>query len=215
MKIFIDTANISEIRRAAAMGIVAGVTTNPSLVAREGRDFKETLKEILEIVDGPISAEVVSTDAKGMISEGIELSSIHKNIVIKVPMTEDGLQATKVLSEKGIGVNVTLIFTPSQALLAARAGAAYVSPFVGRLDDIGERGMYIVKRIADIFKLHSIGAEIISASVRSPQAALESAEAGAHIGTLPFKVIEKMLHHHLTDAGIERFLADWKKFEER
>ena len=215
MKIFIDTANISEIKRAAAMGIVAGVTTNPSLVAREGRDFKETLKEILEIVDGPISAEVVSIDAKGMIEEGIELSSIHKNIVIKVPMTEDGLQATKVLSEKGIGVNVTLIFTPSQALLAARAGASYVSPFVGRLDDIGERGMDIVRRIADIFKLHSIEAEIISASIRSPQAALESAEAGAHIGTLPFKVIEKMLYHHLTDSGIERFLADWKKFEER
>jgi len=215
MKIFIDTANISEIKRAADMGIIAGVTTNPSLVAREGRDFKETLKEILEIVDGPISAEVVSTDAKGMIAEGIELSSIHKNIIIKVPMTEDGLKATKVLSDKGVGVNVTLIFTPSQALLAARAGAAYVSPFVGRLDDIGERGMDIVERIAGIFKLHNIKAEIISASIRSPQAAVESAEAGAHIGTLPFKVIEKMLHHHLTDAGLERFLADWKKYEER
>jgi len=215
MKIFIDTANISEIKRAADMGIIAGVTTNPSLVAREGRDFKETLKEILEIVDGPISAEVVSTDAKGMIAEGIELSSIHKNIIIKVPMTEDGLKATKVLSDRGVGVNVTLIFTPSQALLAARAGAAYVSPFVGRLDDIGERGMDIVERIAGIFKLHNIKAEIISASIRSPQAAVESAEAGAHIGTLPFKVIEKMLHHHLTDAGLERFLADWKKYEER
>ena len=215
MKIFIDTANIGEIKRAADMGVVAGVTTNPSLVAREGRDFKETLREILEIVDGPVSAEVVSTDSEGMVKEGVELASIHKNIVIKVPLTEEGLKATKIMSSKGIRVNVTLIFTPSQALLAARAGAAYVSPFVGRLDDIGERGMEVVRRTAEIFKSHDIKAEIISASIRSPQAAIESAEAGAHIGTLPFKVIEKMLYHHLTDAGLERFLADWKKYSER
>lgn len=215
MKIFVDTANIDEIRRAAEMGVIAGVTTNPSLVAKEGRDFNETLKEILDIVDGPISAEVVSTDSQGMIAEGTELSAIHDNIVIKIPMTEDGMKATKILSDRGIKVNVTLIFTPAQALLAARAGAAYVSPFVGRLGDIGEDGMEVVKKIAEIFKLHNIETEIISASIRSAQAALESAEAGAHIGTLPFKVIEKMLHHHLTDAGIERFLNDWKKFEER
>jgi len=210
MKIFIDTANVEDIRKANDMGIVAGVTTNPSLIAKEGRDFVEVVKEITTIVDGPISAEVVSLEADGMVEEAVPLAKIHKNIIIKVPMTVEGLKAARILKEKGIRTNVTLVFTANQALLAARAGAAYVSPFVGRLDDIGEDGCYLVEKIAAIFEIHGIETEIIAASIRSPLHAERVAMAGAHIATLPYKVIEQMTHHHLTDAGIERFLKDWE-----
>ena len=210
MKIFIDTANIEEIKRANNMGIIAGVTTNPSLIAREGRDFKQVVKEITDIVDGPISAEVISLEVKGMLQEAYELAKIHKNIVIKLPLTENGLTACSRLTKDGIKTNVTLIFTPSQALLAARAGATYVSPFLGRLDDIGEDGLILIEEIATIFRVHNIKSEIIAASIRNPLHAKEAAKRGAHVGTLPFGVIQKMLQHHLTDAGIERFLKDWE-----
>ncbi len=212
MKIFIDTANVEEIKRANDMGVICGVTTNPSLIAREGRDFKEVVKEITEIVDGPISAEVISLDSKGMLEEAEDLVKIHKNIVIKLPMTEEGLKACKELTKKGVKTNVTLIFTPSQALLAARAGATFVSPFLGRLDDIGVDGISLIKEVATIFEIHNIKSEIIAASIRNPLHATEAAKAGAHIGTLPFGTIEKMLMHPLTDAGIERFLKDWEGF---
>lgn len=210
MKIFIDTANVEDIKKAHAMGIVAGVTTNPSLIAKEGRDFVEVVKEITTIVDGPISAEVVSLEADGMVEEALPLAAIHKNIIIKVPMTSEGLKAVHLLKEKGIKTNVTLVFSASQALLAARAGAAYVSPFVGRLDDIGEDGGLLVEKIVAIFDLHGIETEIIAASIRSPLHAEHAALSGAHIATLPFKVIEQMTKHHLTDAGIVRFLKDWE-----
>ncbi len=212
MKIFIDTANVEEIKRANDMGVICGVTTNPSLIAREGRDFKEVVREITEIVDGPISAEVISLDSKGMLEEAEDLVKIHKNIVIKLPMTEEGLKACKELTKKGVKTNVTLIFTPSQALLAARAGATFVSPFLGRLDDIGVDGISLIKEVATIFEIHNIKSEIIAASIRNPLHATEAAKAGAHIGTLPFGTIEKMLMHPLTDAGIERFLKDWEGF---
>ena len=210
MKIFIDTANVSEIREANEWGVVCGVTTNPSLIAREGRDFKEVVTEITSIVDGPISAEVISLEADGMVSEALELSKIHPNIVIKIPMTKEGLKAVKQLSAKGIKTNVTLIFSPAQALLAAKAGASYVSPFVGRLNDIASCGNNLISEIAEMFDLHAIDTEIIAASIRSPQDAVDAALAGAHIGTIPYKVLEQMLHHPLTDAGIERFLKDWE-----
>lgn len=210
MKIFIDTANVSEIREANEWGVVCGVTTNPSLIAREGRDFKEVVTEITSIVDGPISAEVISLEADGMVSEALELSKIHSNIVIKIPMTKEGLKAVKQLSAKGIKTNVTLIFSPAQALLAARAGASYVSPFVGRLNDIASCGNNLISEIAEMFDLHAIDTEIIAASIRSPQDAVDAALAGAHIATIPYKVLEQMLHHPLTDAGIERFLKDWE-----
>ena len=210
MKIFIDTANIEEIRRANEMGVVCGVTTNPSLIAREGRDFKEVVREICSIVDGPISAEVISLDSEGMLNEAEDLAKIHKNIVIKLPMTEEGLKACSVLSKRGIKTNVTLIFTASQALLAARAGATYVSPFLGRLDDVGVDGCSLIKEIVEIFDKHSIKSEIIAASVRNPLHAKEAAKAGAHIGTLPFGTIKAMLLHPLTDAGIAKFLKDWE-----
>lgn len=213
MKIFIDTANIEEIKRANNMGVVAGVTTNPSLIAREGRDFKQVVKEITDIVDGPISAEVISLDVEGMLKEAYDLAKIHKNIVIKLPMTEAGLTTCSKLTKDGIKTNVTLIFTPSQALLAARAGATYVSPFLGRLDDIGEDGLDLIEDIAKIFAVHGIKSEIIAASVRNPLHATEAAKRGAHVGTLPFGVIEKMLQHHLTDAGIARFLKDWENMK--
>lgn len=213
MKIFIDTANIEEIKRANNMGVVAGVTTNPSLIAREGRDFKGVVKEITDIVDGPISAEVISLDVEGMLREAYELAKIHKNIVIKLPMTEAGLTTCAKLTKDGIKTNLTLIFTPSQALLAARAGATYVSPFLGRLDDIGENGLDLIEDIAKIFNVHGIKSEIIAASIRNPLHATEAAKRGAHVGTLPFGVIEKMLQHHLTDAGIERFLKDWENMK--
>lgn len=210
MKIFIETANVSEIREANGWGVVCGVTTNPSLIAREGRDFKEVVTEITSIVDGPISAEVISLEADGMVSGALELSKIHPNIVIKIPMTKEGLKAVEQLSAKSIKTNVTLIFSPAQALLAARAGASYVSPFVGRLNDIASCGNNLISEIAEMFDLHAIDTEIIAANIRSPQDAVDAALAGAHIATIPYKVLEQMLHHPLTDAGIERFLKDWE-----
>ena len=209
MKLFIDTANVNEIKEAAALGVICGVTTNPSLIAKEGRDFIETVKEITTIVDGPISAEVVAPDADGMVSEAQKLAALHENIVIKIPVTAEGLKAVKILSSMGIKTNVTLIFSPSQALLAARAGATYVSPFVGRLDDISSNGIALIADIAEIFAIHDIKTEIISASIRSPQSVVDSAKAGAHIATVPYKVITQMLSHPLTDSGIDRFMKDW------
>ena len=211
MKIFIDTANVEEIRAAAELGVICGVTTNPSLIAKEGRVFEEVIKEIATIVDGPISAEVVAPDADGMVAEAKEIAKIHKNIVIKIPMTLEGLKATKQLSALGIKTNVTLIFSATQALLAARAGATYVSPFVGRLDDISDSGINLVADIAEIFAIHDIPTEIISASIRGPQDVTDSAKAGAHIATIPYKVIVQMSKHPLTDAGIARFMEDWNK----
>lgn len=210
MKLFIDTANVKEIKEANEWGVICGVTTNPSLIAKEGRDFVEVVKEIASIVDGPISAEVISLDHDGMVKEARELAKIHKNIVIKVPMTAEGLKATKILSGEGIKTNVTLIFSAGQALLAARAGATFVSPFVGRLDDIGNNGMTLIKEITEIFFMHDIATEIISASIRHPIHAIESARAGAHIATVPFKVLDQMLKHPLTDIGIQKFLKDWE-----
>ncbi|MDY6968630.1 MAG: fructose-6-phosphate aldolase [Spirochaetota bacterium] len=210
MKIFIDTANIDEIKRINEFGILDGVTTNPSLIAKEGKDFKEIIKEISEIVDGPISAEAVSLEKDGMIKEARELSKIDDNIVIKIPMTEEGLKAVNVLSRDGIRTNVTLIFTPSQALLASKAGASFVSPFVGRLDDIGEFGMGIVRDIVDIFNNYDPPTEVIVASIRNPHHVIQAALMGAHIATIPYKVISAMFKHNLTDIGIERFLKDWE-----
>ncbi len=210
MKIFIDTANVNEIKEANDMGVICGVTTNPSLIAKEGRDFKEVIKEITEIVDGPISAEVISLDAENMIEEALPLAQIHDNIVIKLPMTIEGLKACKVLTSKGIKTNVTLIFTPSQALLAARAGATFVSPFLGRLDDVGVDSITLIKEIAEIFEKHNMKSEIIAASIRNPWHAKEAALAGAHIGTIPYSTIVSMTKHELTDKGIERFLKDWE-----
>lgn len=211
MKIFIDTANVEEIKKAAAFGILDGVTTNPSLIAKEGRDLKEVIEEICSIVDGPISAEVISLEAEKMVSEGRELAKLHKNIVIKIPMCEEGLKAVSVLSKEGIKTNVTLIFSAQQALLAAKAGATFVSPFVGRLDDIGNGGMQIISDIADIFDMYGIETEIISASIRTPMHVLEAAKVGSHIATIPYKVIMQMIKHPLTDIGIEKFLADYEK----
>ena len=210
MKIFIDTANVEEIRKANEMGVICGVTTNPSLIAKEGRVFKEVVAEIASIVDGPISAEVISLETDKMVEEALELSKIHKNIVIKIPMTAEGLKAVSILSKKGIKTNVTLIFSPSQALLAARAGASYVSPFVGRLNDISSDGNKLVESIAEIFDIHGITTEIIAASIRSPEDVADAALSGAHIATIPYKVICQMIKHPLTDAGIERFLKDWE-----
>jgi transaldolase len=212
MKFFIDTAKVEDIRRANDMGVICGVTTNPSLIAKEGRIFEEVIAEIASIVDGPISGEVKATtvDAEGMIAEGRQIAAIHPNMVVKIPMTEEGLKACNVLSKEGIKVNVTLIFTANQALLAARAGAAFVSPFLGRLDDISQRGVDLIREIADIFAVSDIKAEIIAASVRNPIHVTDCALAGADIATVPFKVIEQMLHHPLTDAGIEKFQADYK-----
>lgn len=210
MKIFIDTANTEEIRQANELGVICGVTTNPSLIAKEGRVFEEVVKEITSIVDGPISAEVISLDAEGMVKEARELAKIHKNIVIKIPMLPEGLKAVKVLASEGIKTNVTLIFSPAQALLAARAGASFVSPFIGRLDDISSTGNDLIEKVADIFAMHDIDTEIIAASIRSPQDAVDAALAGAHISTIPYKVILQMTKHPLTDIGIERFLKDWE-----
>jgi transaldolase len=215
MKFFIDTANVKEIREAASLGIVDGVTTNPSLVAKEGRDFKLVIHEICSIVDGPISAEAVSLEADKMVVEGEDLAKIHKNIVVKLPMTRDGLKATKVLADRGIKVNMTLVFSPTQALLAAKVGAAYVSPFVGRLDDISHYGMDLVRQIMAIYNNYGFGTEVIVASVRNPLHVVDAALAGAHIATIPFNVIEQMAKHPLTDIGIEKFLSDWKKVEKK
>ena len=211
MKLFIDTANIEEIKEAASWGILDGVTTNPSLIAKEGRDFQEVIKEIVEIVDGPISAEVIALDADKMVEEGEELAKIHKNIVIKVPMTKEGLKATKVFSQKGIPVNVTLVFSANQALLAAKAGATYVSPFLGRVDDIGSTGMDLIEEIISIFNIHGLDTQTIAASVRHPLHVTDAALAGSHVATVPFKVLKMMTDHPLTDIGIEKFLADWNK----
>ncbi len=210
MKLFIDTANVDDIREAYSLGVICGVTTNPSLIAREGRNFAQVVKEIASIVDGPISAEVISEDAPGMVAEAEELASIHPNIVVKIPMTAEGLKATSILAGKNIRTNVTLVFSANQALLAARAGATYVSPFIGRLDDISENGIELVQKIVEIFDLHQIKTEVIAASIRHPVHVTESARAGAHIATVPYKIIEQMISHPLTDAGIKRFLKDWE-----
>lgn len=212
MKFFIDTANVDDIRKANEMGVICGVTTNPSLIAKEGRDFNEVIKEIADIVDGPISGEVKATtvDAKGMIEEGKKIAAIHPNMVVKIPMTVEGLKACKALSDEGIKTNVTLIFTANQALLAARAGATYVSPFLGRLDDINVRGVDLIEEIAAIFNVAAIDTQIIAASVRNPIHVTDCALAGADIATVPYKVIEQMTKHPLTDAGIAKFQADYK-----
>ena len=214
MKFFIDTANFDEIKEAYSWGILSGVTTNPSLVAKEpGVNFHDRLREIAELVNGSVSGEVISLDAGGMIREGEELAAIHPNITVKLPMTPAGLQACKHFAEKGIKTNVTLIFSANQALMAARAGATYVSPFLGRLDDIGHNGVELISTIADIFTIHDIKTEIIAASIRHPQHVTEAALAGAHISTTPFNVLKKLFNHPLTDKGIEGFLADWAKRE--
>lgn len=210
MKLFIDTANFEEIKAAYEMGFIAGVTTNPSLIVKEKRDLKEVIKQIADLVEGPVSAEVIATTAPEMVEEAHELVKLGDNVVIKVPMTAEGLKAVSVLHKEGIKTNVTLIFSANQALLAARAGATYVSPFVGRLDDISFDGVTLIEDIADIFTLHGMSAEIIAASVRTPIHMTQCAKAGAHIATVPFKVLEQALHHPLTDAGLARFLADWE-----
>ncbi len=211
MKFFIDTGNIDEIRKGIELGLVDGVTTNPSLVAKENRDFDTVVKEILEIVKGPVSLEVVSEDASGMVEEGKKLAALAENVVVKVPMTEEGLKATKILSDMNISVNQTLIFSPLQALLAAKAGADYVSPFIGRLDDVAHYGMDLVEQILTIFDNYGFETEIIVASVRHPIHVLESALMGADIATVPYKVLAQLAKHPLTDIGLEKFLADWKK----
>ena len=212
MRFFIDTANVDDIRKANDMGVICGVTTNPSLIAKEGRVFEEVIAEIASIVDGPISGEVkaTTTDAEGMIKEGREIAKIHPNMVVKIPMTTEGLKAVKVLSAEGIKTNVTLIFTANQALLAARAGATYVSPFLGRLDDISVRGVDLINEIAQIFEVAGIETEIIAASIRNPMHITDCALAGADIATVPYKVIEQMTHHPLTDAGIRKFQEDYR-----
>ena len=212
MKFFLDTANVDDIRKANDMGVICGVTTNPSLIAKEGRDFKQVVAEIASIVDGPISGEVkaTTTDAEGMIKEGREIAKIHKNMVVKIPMTVEGLNACHTLASEGIKVNMTLIFSANQALLAARAGAAFVSPFLGRLDDISTRGTDLIEEVAQIFNIHGIQTEIIAASVRHPMHVTECALAGADIATVPYKVIEQMTKHPLTDQGIEKFRKDYE-----
>ena len=212
MKFFVDTANVDEIRKANDMGIICGVTTNPSLIAKEGRDFKQVIAEIASIVDGPISGEVkaTTTDAEGMIKQGREIAAIHPNMVVKIPMTVEGLKAVKVLHAEGIKTNVTLIFSAAQALLAARAGATYVSPFLGRLDDISMPGIDLINEITEIFMMHDIQTEIIAASIRNPIHVIDCAKAGADIATVPYKVLEQMTKHPLTDQGIAKFQADYK-----
>ena len=212
MKFFVDTANVDEIRKANDMGIICGVTTNPSLIAKEGRDFNQVIAEIASIVDGPISGEVkaTTTDAEGMIKEGREIAAIHPNMVVKIPMTIEGLKAVKVLHAEGIKTNVTLIFSAAQALLAARAGATYVSPFLGRLDDISMPGIDLINEITEIFMMHDIETEIIAASIRNPIHVIDCAKAGADIATVPYKVLEQMTKHPLTDQGIAKFQADYK-----
>ncbi len=211
MKFFIDTADVTEIREAQNMGLCDGVTTNPSLVAKTGRKFEDVLMEICEIVDGPISAEVVSTDFDGMVKEATELSKIHENIVVKIPLITEGLKATRWCTDNGINTNVTLCFSPVQALLAAKAGATYISPFVGRLDDISHDGMDLIRQIVHIYSQYDFDTEVLVASVRHPIHLVESAIAGADVATIPFKVLEKLARHPLTDIGLERFLADWEK----
>ena len=213
MKIFIDTANLDEIQRANEWGVIDGVTTNPSLVAKEGEVFEELVHEIVDIVDGPISVEVISTDAKGMVEEAAEMSQWSPNIVIKIPMIPEGLKAVKILGEKSIKTNVTLVFSVNQALLTAKAGATYASPFIGRLDDIGHDGMQIVRDMVKIFDIYDFQTEVLVASIRHPLHVIEAAKAGAHVATIPFGVIETMFGHPLTDIGLERFLNDWEKMK--
>ncbi len=213
MKFFIDTANIDEIKEAAALGVLDGVTTNPSLVSKEGKDFRKLLDEILKIVDGPVSAEVISTDYDGIIREGRDLAKIHKNIVVKIPLIKEGLKACKTLTSEGIKVNVTLCFSPNQAILAAKAGATYVSPFVGRLDDISTSGMDLISQIVQIYRNYNYKTQVLVASVRHPLHVVESALIGADVCTIPFDVIKKMFNHPLTDIGLEKFLSDWKKLK--
>ncbi len=215
MKLFIDTANIDDIREANLLGLIDGVTTNPTLVSKEGKDFLSIIKEICQIVDGPISVEAVSTESEGMLGEAREFAKIHPNVVVKLPMTRDGLIATKQLATEGIRVNMTLVFSPTQALLAAKAGAAFVSPFVGRLDDISHWGMDLVEQIITIYENYGFETEIIVASVRNPLHVLEAALLGADIATVPFKTILQLIKHPLTDRGIEQFLKDWKKVKKR
>ncbi len=211
MKFFLDTANLDELKKGAAWGIVDGVTTNPSLIAKEGKPLEEHIREICDIIDGPISAEVVESQAAGMIKQGRELAKIHKNVVVKCPLTRDGITATSTLSKEGIRVNVTLCFSAGQALLAAKAGAYIVSPFVGRLDDIGYTGMELIDSICHIYKLHGFKTQVLAASLRSPTHVIDSAAAGADIGTMPFKVLDMLFNHPLTDKGIEQFMKDWNK----
>jgi len=211
LKIFIDTANLEQIKEVSSWGILDGVTTNPSLVAKEGCEFEARVKDICAVVDGPISAEAVSMKADGMIKEARELSKLHKNIIVKIPMTDEGLKAVKVLSKEGIRTNVTLVFSPNQALLAAKAGATYVSPFVGRLDDISHDGMDLVRDIVKIFNNYGYKTQVIVASIRHPVHVTEAALAGAHVATVPYDVLKKMLRHNLTDEGIQKFLKDWEK----
>jgi transaldolase len=211
MKIFIDTANMEHIREVNGWGILDGVTTNPTLVAKEGRGFEDIIREICSIVDGDISAEAISMDAPGMVKEARELSKIHKNVVVKIPMTAEGLKAVKILSGEGVRTNVTLVFSPNQALLAAKAGATYVSPFIGRLDDINHTGMDLVRDIVEIFDVHGYPTQVIAASIRHPLHVTEAALAGAHVATVPYDILKKMIRHNLTDAGIEQFLKDWEK----
>ncbi|PWK16310.1 fructose-6-phosphate aldolase [Tumebacillus permanentifrigoris] len=213
MKFFLDTANVADIKKAVELGVIAGVTTNPSLVAKEGGDFHAMLREIVQIVDGPISAEVISLDATGMVEEGLKLAEIHENITIKLPMTLEGLKACHQFSKRGIKTNVTLIFSANQALMAARAGATFVSPFLGRLDDISTDGMGLINDIVQIFDVHGIETEIIAASIRHPMHVTQAALAGSHIGTMPYSVLTSLVKHPLTDAGIERFLADWNSMQ--
>jgi transaldolase len=211
MKFFLDTANLEELRAGAKWGIVDGVTTNPSLIAKEGKPIKEQIAAICGIVDGPVSAEVVSVEAKAMISEGRELAKIHKNVIVKVPLIRDGIEACSVLSKEGIRVNVTLCFSPAQALLAAKAGAYFVSPFVGRLDDIGAPGMDLIRQIVAIYENYDFETQVLAASLRGSLHVVEAALAGAHIGTLPFKVLDSLFNHPLTDKGLEQFLKDYNK----
>ena len=215
MKIFIDTANLAEITEAASMGVIDGVTTNPSLVAKEGKEFKQLLKEICAVVNGDISAEVVATDLDGMLKEGRDLAKIHDNIVVKVPLTKDGLKAVKKFKAEGIRTNVTLCFSPNQALLAAKAGAYIISPFVGRLDDISTDGMGLIEQILTIYRNYGFDTQVLVASIRHPMHVVESALMGAHIGTMPYNVITQLIKHPLTDIGLERFLADWKKSQQK
>ena len=215
MKFFIDTAKIEEIKEAASLGILDGVTTNPSLVSKTGKEFRKLLDEILEIVDGPVSAEVIPTDYSGIVREGRELSKIHRNIVVKVPLIKEGLKAVKTLSDEGIKTNVTLCFSPSQALLAAKAGATYISPFVGRLDDISTSGMDLISQIVQIYRNYNYETEVLVASIRHPLHLVEAALMGADVCTMPFDVINKLFNHPLTDAGLEKFLNDWNKSGEK
>jgi transaldolase len=211
MKFFVDTANVASIREAHSWGIVDGVTTNPTLVAKEGRDFKETILDICSIVDGPVSAEVVSLDAEGMVKEALEITDWHQNIVIKIPMTKEGMRAVRHLKDEGIRTNVTLVFSPNQALIAAKAGASYISVFAGRLDDVGQDGLDPVHDIVHMINTYGFGSEVIVASIRHPIHVVEAARASAHVATIPFPVLDLMFKHPLTDVGIERFLEDWEK----